>query len=494
MLKSDLTTISDKWFYFFLLMHVLVWTLVPLCVRYNLPMDSLEGATWGQQLEWGYDKNPYLNAWLTALAVNLGAHTGGLIYLFSELSVAACFWATWRLAKRLLNPMYALMAVMFLELIQYYNLHAIDFNDNTLELSLWALTIWFFYGALRDKKTSCWLLTGLFAGLGMMAKYYTAILLAPLFCFLLSRKENRAAFKEPSLYLGLGIFVLIILPHLIWLFHHDFVTLDYALYRVSAKPSWFNHLYFPAQFTWQQWVTLFPALVLFAFAFIGRKPIASQTRLRLASFDLAFLFWAGVGPFILTIMISCVAGLRLRAGWGVPLMTTWGILLFAWLQPRMTLGRFYRYSAVCYITFAAIATSYAVALIRAPEPSSANFPGDLIATTLTQEWHNTYHKPLKFVAGSRWMAGNIAFYSTDHPHVFLNWDTRLSPWIDVEKMKKDGAIFVWDMVEEMEKLPKDIIPQYANLGEMRVMHFTWKRNKTMKPVEVGVAFLPPSDG
>ena len=44
---------------------------------------------------------------------------------------------------------YALISVLLLEGIQYYNFHAIDFNDNTLELGLVGLTIYFFYQALR---------------------------------------------------------------------------------------------------------------------------------------------------------------------------------------------------------------------------------------------------------------------------------------------------------------------------------------------------------
>ena len=49
----------------------------------------------------------------------------------------------------MLPKSYALIALLLLEGIQYFNFHAIDFNDNTLELGLWGLTIYFFYQALR---------------------------------------------------------------------------------------------------------------------------------------------------------------------------------------------------------------------------------------------------------------------------------------------------------------------------------------------------------
>src|SRR5436190_14399076 len=100
----------ERWFYAFLFLHLILWTLAPVWVRFTLPMDAMEGTTWGHQLEWGYDKNPFLNGWLTQFAVYLGGHSGWMIYLFSQLSIAACFWAVFRLGCQFLPPIYALIS------------------------------------------------------------------------------------------------------------------------------------------------------------------------------------------------------------------------------------------------------------------------------------------------------------------------------------------------------------------------------------------------
>src|SRR5690349_17952813 len=123
---------TERWLYIFIGLHLLLWTLVPALVRDNLPLDSIEGTIWGHQLEWGYDKNPFLNGWLTALATYLDGNKDWMVYLFSQLSVVACFWAVWQLGKKMLPATYAFIAVLILEGIQYFNFHAIDFNDNTL--------------------------------------------------------------------------------------------------------------------------------------------------------------------------------------------------------------------------------------------------------------------------------------------------------------------------------------------------------------------------
>lgn len=487
------TSASDlsRWLYAFVFIHILVWTLVPFYVRYTLPMDAMEGTTWGQQFEWGYDKNPFLNGWLTALAVHLSRPSDWAVYLFSQLSVAACFIAVWHLAKKILPPIPALLSVLLLEGIQYYNIHAIDFNDNTLELSLWALTALFFYQALRQQTWRDWMLTGLFAGLGMMAKYYTAMLLLPMFLLMILNSKNRLSFKKPQTYAGLAVFLIIIAPHTIWLFSHDFVTINYALDRVSSENTWINHFTYPGIFAWQQFEAFLPTLLLSMVLLIGKKPLFSHPRYQLESFDKQFLFYVGLGPFLLTVLLSAFTGMFLRAGWGQPLLFLWGVLLIYFLQPNINAVRLKRFAVVYILLYVITVASYAGALIQAAKPSSANFPGKEIATSLTDEWRQTFNTPLPYIAGSRWLAGNIAFYSSDHPAVYINWDKAISPWIDEASLRSKGAIFVWDDSDENQKKPQEIIERFSNLSPLHIMHFSWLRNKNMQPVEIGVAFLPP---
>lgn len=483
----------NKWMYAFILLHVLVWTLAPTWVRFSLPMDALEGTTWGQQLEWGYDKNPFMNAWLTATAVWIGGKSGWVIYLFSQLSVALCFWAVWKIGKKILPPIYAFIAVLLLEGIQYFNLHAIDFNDNTLELGFWSLTTLFFYRALREHHLKNWLLTGVFAAFSMMTKYYAVMLFLPMLIFMLCYRQTRAQFKSLPLYLGLLLFLAIITPHTIWLFQHDFITITYAVGRVSSAPNWHNHFYYPAIFAWQQFIVFFPALVLFLTLFIGKvknENVISEIP-KPSQYDRTFLLIVGLGPFLLTILLSAFTGIKLRAGWGQPLLTFWPLILLAFAGPVITRARFQRFIIILFTLFAATVFSYCAALIRAEKPSSANFPGENIADVLTEEWTDTYHSKLSFVVGPRWLAGNVAFYSKDHPRVYIEADKKLSPWIDEEKLKQHGAIFVWDPTEKYQIPVAEMKARFPKLGPVNTMRFMWLRNKTTPPLEISVAFLPP---
>lgn len=479
----------NRWASVFILVHLLCWTLAPILVRYNLPLDSIEGTLWGHQLELGYDKNPFMNAWLTALAVYLGGASGWMIYLFSQLSVAICFWCVWQLAKNMLSPAYALIAVMILEGIQYYHFHAIDFNDNTLELSLWALTSYFFYFALRTPTYRYWIFTGVFAALGMMAKYYTSALLTAMALLLLLYPEHRKQLRTFPPYVGMLVFIAIMLPHIIWLFFHEFITVTYVFQRASSAPSWTNHFFFPAQFAWQQGQAFLPALILFLCVLVGKKPILATKRLTLSSFDRAFIFFVGFGPFLLTVLLSLCLGIKLRAGWGMPLLSFWGIGLVALVQPNVTRAKLYQFITVIFIIMTLLVGGYCFSLTHSSTSSSANFPGREIAKTITDEWHQTYHTPLKYVAGSRWVGGNIGFYSPDHPSVFIEWDQRKAPWINLEEMRKNGAVFVWDITEG-ETLPDEVKAKFPLVSE-KILTFSWHRNNKLAPVQIGVAVLAP---
>lgn len=475
----------------FVLLHVLVWTLLPSLVRVTLPMDAMEGATWGHQLLLGYDKNPFLNAWLTSLALAVGGTSGWMVYLFSQLSVAACFLAVYQLGRQILSPLYALTGVLMLEGLQYYNFHAIDFNDNTLELSLWSLLILFFWKALTFRRLRDWCLAGCFAGLAMMAKYYAVVLLLPLFAYMLYEPEARKQFREKGVYCAAGIFLLVIAPHVVWLFGHDFVTIEYAFQRTDAIRRFSSHLFYPAQFFWQQCEVLLPGLFLLLPFMTGKPVPALEKTPTIKRIDATFLLFAGLGPLIVTMLLSGLFGMKLRAGWGQPLLSLSGLLLMLVFRPVMTRQRLRRFLILLGMVFCLMAGGYCIALLRGSSPSSANFPGSKISAVVTHEWHVRYRQPLKYVVGPRWYAGNIAFYAKEKPAVYMEANPKFSPWINEAGLQADGALFVWE--QGNPTFETMVRKRFPSLGPTLTFVFPWARSgDLLPPIILSVAFLSPS--
>ena len=88
--------------------------------------------------------------------------------------------------------------------------------------------------------------------LGFLTKYlFIYLIFAVKIIFILQIIKNKE-FKTKFLIPG-TIFILILTPHLIWLFQNDFVTIKYALNRTGIEQTNFlDHLYNPYIFIAKQ--------------------------------------------------------------------------------------------------------------------------------------------------------------------------------------------------------------------------------------------------
>src|SRR3990167_2118056 len=115
MLRASVKHDVIKWFGLFCIIHLVGWTILPTFMRHNFPLDAIEGAAWGHQLEWGYDKNPFLNAWLTAWIVWMGHRAEWMFYFSSQVCIVASFIAVFLLAKQFFSDAHAFIATVLLE-------------------------------------------------------------------------------------------------------------------------------------------------------------------------------------------------------------------------------------------------------------------------------------------------------------------------------------------------------------------------------------------
>lgn len=192
----------SKYFSLFLLGHLFIWLLLPTLIYQNPPTDSLEGIAWGQLWLWGYEKHPFLAPWLSAGATHVLGAVGWPIYLLSQLSVITCFLGVYQLGKKFFSAYYGFAAVLMLEGINYYNLSSAIFDPNILMLPLWIWLSITFYEAITTQKLKFWFYTGLLAGLSMLAKYESGLLILLLLMFQIIDPKARKSFLSPGFYLS----------------------------------------------------------------------------------------------------------------------------------------------------------------------------------------------------------------------------------------------------------------------------------------------------
>ncbi len=486
------------YFWLFLALHTLCWTLGPYWARGSLPHDTLEGITWGLQWQLGYHKHPYLTAWLSAAVFKLFHSADWSIYLLAQVVNSVTFFAVWRLARHLLPRAHALIAALILDGVLFYNINSFNLTPDTLQSPLWALATLFFYRALIQQKIYDWLLTALFLGLSVITKYQVILLLIVMLSLCLCDKQARLSFKHAGIYWAMVLFLLLISPHLWWLYQHDFIALTYAAHA-SAEYTHTNtalgHLFYPLLFLATQcFNTLGSALIAW--------PLYKEQHSvkLLTSFSQRFLIYIGLGPFLLTVLLCTYSGTYFTARWATPYFFLMGIILLGYLKPLITQPAFKRVMLSLVLFSSMLFIIRMVHLTTMARPyNDASIPNKAIASSLTQLWHERYHRPLPYIAGSNYLVALTLPYMTDAPKPYLNWQDNENPWLNAQALQEQGALFVWDegynyawdkdgaRYAHLIKSVKKRFPALIILPLQQYQRIGYK-----EPIIIGVAILPPS--
>jgi 4-amino-4-deoxy-L-arabinose transferase-like glycosyltransferase len=434
---------TNRYFFYFCLAQLLIWTLVPYWLEGCLPFDTAESIAWGQQWMLGYNKHPPLAPWLSAIAFDAGGFIG--VYLLAQLTIVVTFYAIWRLAQRYFTPPLALLAVLLLEGNLSCTFVSPNFNPTALMLPLWALTFWCFYDALKTQRTRSWLALGVLTALNILTKYETATLFIVMLMLMLSTTEGRTSFKNKGLYAGLALTLILIAPHFYNSAQQGFPEIQYALHSTVDKSSAWGHLTRPLNILANQLGTVAGMIILIMpFMFSKSKP-----SLDLPTFERQYLYTMAFGPFLLTLLLGAITGSGIDNNWFVPYFSLFGVVLVYWTKPVLT-----RKTTVTFVTL------FIVILVGTPsarygglilEPyflhrvhSKTHFPAQAISDKMTQLWDTeTHNAPFKYVAGDHYLTAFISTYVKSRPVPFMDWSLSESPWINVDDLKTHGALFVW---------------------------------------------------
>src|SRR6266853_3282431 len=183
-------------------------------------------------------------------------------YCLAQISVLAAFAAVWALMLRIATPAAALAALLIIDGLHYFNFTAPKFNHDVIQLPFWALAGLSFHGALRTGRLGHWAVLGAALGLAFWAKYFVVVLGLPLLLFMLIDPRARLHLATPGPYLAAAISLVIISPHLIWLYQNDWLPLGYAAARAKATNGLLDHLTHPGLFALAQLFWLLPAIII----------------------------------------------------------------------------------------------------------------------------------------------------------------------------------------------------------------------------------------
>jgi hypothetical protein len=238
---------------------------------------------------------------------------------------------------------------------------------------------------------------------------------------------------------------IVMAPHLWWLYQTDFLPFAYASSRAAQVRGWFDHIRRPLIFAGSQLAFMLPSLFIAA-ALVNPKPKARQ-EIAADAFDRRIVTLLAFGPGLAMILLIAVSGRGTFAMWGYPLwlyVGLWIVMTVRCVLDRDRIGRVVAAWGVVFVATAIVfVAGYSVLPLLDDRYRAVFFPGDALGATLTQRFHNATGKPLRYVIGSMWDGGNLAHYSPDQPQVLIDGLPRRAPWIDLDDLRRNGAVVVW---------------------------------------------------
>ena len=401
-------------FYIFVTTHLILWTVVPTITNSNLPLDTIEALAWGSNLDWGFNKHPPLSAFFPEVFFQIFGPQDWAYYFLSQIFVVVSFFIIFKLSQEILNNgTLSLLSVFLIEGIYFYNFTTPEFNVNVCQLPFWCLTVYYTWKIYNSKKVELYdcILLGAAAAFGILSKYlfiYLLVAIDLLFAYLIFIKKSK---KFDFKYLvSLEVFFVILIPHIIWLFNNDFITIKYGFARAGLdEGQMINHIKYPLIFTLKQIGILIPFLIL-VWLLIKKIP----KKLNLKDEKLLFLIFINLVPIVLVFMTALITGSKIRTMWMTPFYLFFGTLFIYLLKTQINLKKLNSFLIGFIFLFLLSPILYGYVSISQTDKRT-DYPGKDIAIKVQMAWHEQHDEPIKYVLGDEWAAGNLSYHINSRP-------------------------------------------------------------------------------
>lgn len=323
-MKSKSIYIIGFWVVSIILAAVkIIFTLRP---ELDLFTEEAQYWLWSRNLAWHYYSKPPLIAvfnWVSTSifgvnelgvrinAILLGIGTSWIVFKFTEYlyhSSKVAFWAS----------------VLMMSMPSWILFSTFHLTDSEL-IFFWILSMYLVFRGIREKIKKWWILAGLAAALGLMAKSIMIVIGPFILIYLFLTRQFTIQKKNFLLFLFIG--AIGFLPGLIWNWQNDFSTYKHLAFLggVAGESPNFDFLLWISRFL-EYWggqiaifsIFLFPVLLASIYS-LSKNPSKDEMFLILPAL-LSWLGFAGITLFA-----------RVEANWPIFAYTTLPVFLSKWI-------------------------------------------------------------------------------------------------------------------------------------------------------------------
>ena len=291
----------------------------------------------------------------------------------------------------------------------FYNYTTPEFNVYVSQLPFWTLTVYYSYNAFNKDRFRDWVFIGFFGAIGFLSHYLFSYLLLSIALFFLYFFFKDKKFNFKSL-IALEVFIIMIIPHLIWLSENDYITISYGLHRTGTEQidnQTIDHIKYPLLFLAKQigiltpfWAMLFMLVNKFRFRFEFNNK------------KFLFLIFINFVPIILIAITSLITGSKIKTMWLTPFYLYFGVFFIYLFRKNIKLNKINIFLFLFLFFLSPII--YATVSISQTDKRT-DYPGKEIAIKTQYAWDQQFDTQINVVYGNEWNAGNLSYHLKSRP-------------------------------------------------------------------------------
>jgi len=490
---------ATVWFWAVAGFFTALWVVIPTLLHTSYCGDVIEPLNVAPEWVWATKKHPMLPAWILEILNILTCRSFAVPFIATQLCTLLALWSVWKLGRTVLTERLALIASLVMLPYLFFTCKPIWFNQNNVLIAFWALSIYLVFQALQTNQKRYWGTAGIALGLSFHAKYPAVFLVLSILIYMFTQASGRKLFRTPGPWITTLMAFLIFLPHLIWLYAHDFVTLTYASAGQSIHTmfltQWNRHIFSPLHFTFLQFTYLFLTLVIMipviGFAWQWKIQYHEQGKARECE---KFLFYCFMIPFLSHLLYGGIRGVFLPMAYGAAFWTFAGLwLLLRFQQTNVPIQKSFRQVLILTITIMLLIAAGFVTLSRMGMQNPKHYiPMRELGATCEQLWHSRFPATqCPYIIGSNWLlAGHAAHAMTVRPSIIVPHGT----WANDGDLNRKGGMIIWERTNGESEMPESLrqrFPKARVLDESPELPYNVGRNPHV--LKIGIAVVPPPE-
>jgi hypothetical protein len=485
-------------FWLAVLAQALLWVVVPTVFYGAPPGDLAHLLAVAHDPPLRPDVGPPLAYWLADVAFRNAGMFG--IYLLSQVCVVAAFWCVFALARAMVGPTHAVIAVLLMAGIFTFGVPTPEFGPAILAMPFWAASVLSYWRAVVEKRRAYWYAFAAAAAGLLIATAYALIFVALLILFTAASRRGRAAAQTFEAWIAWAVVAGMVYVHFEFLERAGFAlkpTVDRL--RIAGAAAGNTEAWF--QLVGALVLAHAGLIVLVALAFGWPRTSATSapaiTRPPVTPLTLSFVKVFGFGPVLLTTIVAVLADFHLPTVDAAPLLMLSGLAVVVFAGNTIEL----HHQRILAMAWAGLLVAPAllvpVAVVVLPWATGTDLkvaqPATAMGKFFAESFTRRTGRPLAIVGGDQRIAELVAIGAPSQPNVYFDANPAPGSRITADAVRANGAVIVWPAADTNPAPPPEIRARFPDLVPEVPHAFARPVRGRLPPLLIGWGVIRPAD-